>query len=194
MQDDFFKQSMQDVTPLNTRKKIRVNKESSKPISAAERRFNALNEKPTEQNKTLQESPLNLKPIEPHEVFGMKKPGIQEGVYRKLRLGKYPIETRLDLHNHNVKQARKAVENCIKQAMSMNIRTLLILSGKGARNKDQPAILKSHLVHWLEQLSEVQAFHTAQTKDGGAGAFYVLLRKSEQAKQANRERFNKGRI
>lgn len=194
MQDDFFKQSMQDVIPLNARKKIRVNKESSKPISAAERRFNALNEKPLEQDETLQESSLNLEPIDPHEVIGMKKPGIQEGVYRKLRLGKYPMETRLDLHHHSVKQAREAVENGIKQAMNMNIRTLLILSGKGARNKDKPAVLKSHLVHWLEQLGEVQAFHTAQTKDGGAGAFYVLLRKSEQAKQANRERFNKGRI
>lgn len=194
MQDDFFKHSMQDVTPLNTRKKVRINKKSNSPISAAERRFNALNEKNKEPSEALQESPINLAPIAPHEVIGMKKPGIQEGVYRKLRLGKYPIETRLDLHHHSVKQAREAVESCIKQAMSMNIRALLILSGKGARNKDNPGILKSHLVHWLKQLGDVQAFHTAQTKDGGAGAFYVLLRKSEKAKQANRERFNKGRI
>lgn len=194
MEDDFFKQSMQDVKPLGARKKIRLSKQSNKPISMAERRFNALNEKAKEQEETLQEAPLDLVSVDPYEVIGMKKPGIQEGVYRKLRLGQYPIETRLDLHHHTIKQAREAVSMCIKQAMGMNIRSLLILSGKGARNKDNPALLKSHLVHWLKQLPEVHAFHTAQTKDGGAGAFYVLLRKSEKAKQANRERFNKGRI
>jgi len=58
---------------------------------------------------------------------------------------------------------------------------------------EDPAVLKSHLVHWLPQLDDVQAFHTAQPKDGGAGALYVLLRKSERKKEKARIQFNKGR-
>jgi hypothetical protein len=40
----------------------------------------------------------------------------------------------------------------------------------------------------------VQAFHSAQVQHGGTGAVYVLLRKSEEKKRENRERFLKGRV
>jgi hypothetical protein len=40
----------------------------------------------------------------------------------------------------------------------------------------------------------VQAFHSAQPQHGGTGAVYVLLRKSEEKKQENRERFLRGRV
>lgn len=193
MDEDLFKQSMQDVTPLSVRKKVATKKPNPKHISAAERRFNALQTSAQNEPSHIP-APLEVKPIEPYAVLGMKKSGIQEGVYRKLRLGKYAIESRLDLHQKSVQQAQQAVLRCVQDCLRANVRCVLILPGKGARNSAQPAILKSHLVHWLTHLPDVQAFHTAQPKDGGSGAFYVLLRKSEQAKQANRERFNKGRV
>ena len=42
---------------------------------------------------------------------------------------------------------------------------------------------------WLQQLDAVQAFHSAQPRHGGTGSVYVLLRKGEEAKQKNRDRF-----
>ena len=39
-------------------------------------------------------------------VLEFKRPGIQNGVYRKLRLGHYDIEARLDLHRFTVAEAR----------------------------------------------------------------------------------------
>jgi DNA-nicking Smr family endonuclease len=43
----------------------------------------------------------------------------------------------------------------------------------------------------LPEFAEVQTFCTAQPKDGGAGALYVGLRKTEQARLENRERHAK---
>ena len=47
---------------------------------------------------------------------------------------------------------------------------------------------------WLRELDVVQAFNSAQPQHGGTGAVYVLLRKSEEKKRENRERFSKGRV
>ena len=44
-----------------------------------------------------------------------------------------------------------------------------------------------------EELEIVQAFHSAQPQHGGTGAAYVLIRKSEEQKRENREKFSKGR-
>ena len=60
--------------------------------------------------------------------------------------------------------------------------------GKGARSKDSQAIIKSHLARWLPQFKEIMAFHSAQGFHGGTGAVYLLLRKSEKAKDRVRER------
>jgi len=38
-------------------------------------------------------------------------------------------------------------------------------------------------------MPEVLAFHSAQKRDGGTGAVYVMLKKSDDAKQDNRERY-----
>ena len=67
----------------------------------------------------------------------------------------------------------------------------MIVHGRGEKKaeKEQSAILKGCVNHWLQELDAVQAFHSAQPQHGGTGAAYVLLRKSEQQKQVNRERF-----
>ena len=59
--------------------------------------------------------------------------------------------------------------------------------------QEQSAQLKGCVNHWLRELDPVQAFHSAQPHHGGTGAVYVLLRKSEAAKQATREQFSRGR-
>ena len=117
----------------------------------------------------------------PHYSIGFKRSGIQDGVFRKLRLGRFEIEARLDLHRRTLEQAINEIERFIKDCLEHGVRTVLILPGKGDRSELAPAVLKSHLVHWLKELDDVQAYHTAQAQDGGAGAFYVLLRKAERS-------------
>ena len=89
-----------------------------------------------------------------------------------------------------IEKAREVVFSFINDCVKYDLRTVIIMPGKGDRNNEDPALLKSHLVHWLPQLPDVLAYHTAQPNDGGAGAMYVLLRRSERSKEQSRQHFN----
>ncbi|MCA6064143.1 DNA endonuclease SmrA [Thalassolituus marinus] len=191
-EDDLFLQEMQGVKRLQTKARVELRRGDINKASAAVRRQAATIEADKKDSNPLQTS--EVKRVGPHDVLGYKRPGIQDGVFRKLRLGKYEIEARLDLHRRTVEEARREVFRFVQDCISHDIRNVLILPGKGDRNTSDPALLKSYLVHWLEDLDDVQAFHTAQPHHGGSGAFYVLLRKSERKKQLAREQFSKGRI
>ncbi len=125
--------------------------------------------------------------IKPDDVIAFKKDGIQEGVFRKLRLGKYPIQARLDLHKKNLKQAREDILSFLRQCIRMDIRTVIIVHGKGERSTP-PAMMKSYTANWLTQINDVMCVHSAQPFHGGTGAVYVLLRKSAEKKLENREK------
>ncbi|MBK1852691.1 DNA endonuclease SmrA [Marinobacter sp. 1-4A] len=128
-----------------------------------------------------------VEPLTAHDILSWQRPGIQNGVFRKLRLGQYPIEARLDLHRMTVEQARKEVFQFIGDCVSYGLRSVMILHGKGERNPDGIAQLKSYLAKWLPELADVMAFHSAQKRHGGTGAVYVMVRKSDRDKQHNRE-------
>ena len=128
--------------------------------------------------------------LKPDDMIQYKKDGVQEGVYKKLRLGKYPVQARLDLHRKTLKEARDEVVNFLKQCLRMDIRTVVIVHGKGERS-NPPALMKSFLASWLTQIQDVQCVHSAQRFHGGTGAVYVLLRKSSDKKTENRERHQK---
>ncbi len=128
--------------------------------------------------------------IKPEDVIEFKRDGVQDGVYRKLRLGKYPIQARLDLHRKTIKQARDEVVRFLKQCIEMDIRTVVIVHGRGEKS-NPPALMKSYVAAWLTQIKDVQCAHSTQRHHGGTGAVYVLLRKSSDKKLENRERHQK---
>lgn len=125
--------------------------------------------------------------VGPESILSYKRQGIQNGVFHSLQQGRYPVEATLDLHLLTIEQARKAVFDFIHDCMRLEIRTALINHGKGARNPRTQAVIKSCVARWLPMFSEVMAFHSAQKFHGGAGAVYLLLRKSEKAKERTRE-------
>ena len=125
--------------------------------------------------------------LEPNDILDFRRPGVQHGVYKQLRQGRYSIDARLDLHRMKVEQARQAVYQFVRDCISHDIRCALITHGKG-EGRDNPAVLKSYVAHWLPQISEVLAFHSAQKHHGGAGACYLLLKKSERKRQENLEK------
>ncbi len=128
-----------------------------------------------------------VEPLTAHDVLTWQRPGIQHGVFRKLRLGQYPIEARLDLHRMTVEEARREVFSFVGDCVRYGLRSVIILHGKGERNPDGIAQLKSYLAKWLPELDDVMAFHSAQKHHGGTGAVYVMVRKSDRDKQHNRE-------
>lgn len=134
----------------------------------------------------------HAKMLKPEDLIEFKRDGVQDGVYRKLRLGKYPIQARLDLHRNSLKEARDALVKFLKQCIQMDIRSVLIVHGRGEKS-NPPALMKSYLANWLTQIKDVQCVHSAQAFHGGTGAVYVMLRKSSEKKLENRERHQKRR-
>ncbi|MBT6039808.1 MAG: DNA endonuclease SmrA [Halieaceae bacterium] len=190
--DEFFQAEMLGVTPLKRDARERLLRKENEGDGKA-RRLAAEGEPEGLLNSLVDEG---IEPLDAWYVLAFKRPGIQHGVYKKLRQGRYDIDARLDLHRLSVKQARVDVHSFIQEAMQYGLRTVLILHGKGQRKTEQEktAVLKGYVNRWLQDLEEVQAFHSAQPVHGGTGAVYVLLRKNLQKKRENRERFLKGRV
>lgn len=128
--------------------------------------------------------------LKPDDVVEFKRDGVQDGVFRKLRLGKYDIHARLDLHRKTLREARDEVLNFLRQCQRMDIRTVIIVHGKGEKS-NPPALMKSYVASWLAQISDVMCFHSALRQHGGNGALYVMLKKSPEKKLENRERHSK---
>lgn len=125
--------------------------------------------------------------VDPEGILEWCDAGIQKAVFRNFKLGKYGYDASIDLHKMRVAKARVEIAHFIQQCHRRDVRTALIIHGKGSRSKDRPALLKSLCYQWLLDLPLVLAFHTAQKSDGGAGATYVMIRKSEASKIENRE-------
>lgn len=104
-------------------------------------------------------------------------PGVQLRLLKRLRLGHLPWEAGLDLHGYTVETARDELSGFIRDASRQQLRCVLIIHGKAYTQPGQPALLKSCVNDWLRQLHDVLAFSSAQPRDGGTGAVYVLLRK-----------------
>ena len=98
---------------------------------------------------------------------------------KELKNGDIRWEARLDLHGLRPDAARDALCNFVDQQSHKGSRCLLIIHGKGGRLDEEP-VLKNHVNHWLQQLPQVLAFHSAVPRDGGTGAVYVLLKRQRE--------------
>jgi len=128
-----------------------------------------------------------VEPVDPYDHISFRQDGVQHGVFKNLRLGKYKIDFVLNLQQHKFEQSRATFFTQIINSHKEGDRTLLIKHGLGLRSQPFPALLKSYLHQWLQQMPEVIAYHTAQPNHGGNSAVYVLLKKNQQEKNNNRE-------
>jgi DNA-nicking Smr family endonuclease len=107
------------------------------------------------------------------------RPGIQHSVMRRLRTGKYAIESELDLHGLTVPEAREALSGFLRNAQAHGWRCVRIVHGKGLSSAGHIPVLKRKINTWLPQRSDVLAFCSAPRTDGGTGAVYVLLKRRQ---------------
>jgi DNA-nicking Smr family endonuclease len=56
----------------------------------------------------------------------------------------------------------------------------MVIHGKAFSQSGQQPVLKSYVNDWLRQLPQVLAFCSAQPKDGGSGALYILIKQIKQ--------------
>ncbi|MEX1033225.1 MAG: DNA endonuclease SmrA [Cellvibrionaceae bacterium] len=189
--DDLFRQAVGEVKPIKAPPRVPLAKDSPVGSPGVERRRQAAVAQAVEGGGVP--SGDYIHPVDPHDILDFKRPGIQHGVYKNLRLGKYAVDAQLDLHRMTVDQARQAVGQFIGDCLAHNVRCALINHGKGEHRQPHPALLKSCVAHWLPQFEAVMAFHTAQKQHGGTGASYVLLKKSEKKRQDNLEKHQRKR-
>lgn len=183
-EEELFRREMADVRPVRAEPRVALGRVET-DSEALERRRRAAVEAARARDENFL-SGEHVPQVDPHDHLDYRRPGVQHGVHRKLRMGQYPLEARLDLHRMSVEQARLAVYRFIRDCRDQDIRCSLITHGKGA-GRERPALLKSCVAHWLPQFDEVLAFHSAQRHHGGSGATYLLLKKSDRKRQDNRE-------
>lgn len=180
-----FEQEMRDVRPLKSAAPV-LPRQREKPEPGTLYRRSAAQRPVGKDGNFLTTGFVEF--VHPQALLSFKRGGVQNGVFLKLQQGAYRIEASLDLHLMSLEEAREQVFAFIRDCVRYEVRTALINHGKGTRNKDGQAQIKSHVARWLPQFEEIMAFHSAQGFQGGTGAVYVLLRKSERAKDRARER------
>jgi len=185
---DLFLQEMGGVKRIEQDVLIDSHGETSPTLAQLARR------KAAEQEPEYDPNYLSMEYVDlvaPDDVLAYKKDGVQEGVYRNLRLGKYQVDATLMLLGKTLVEARSALATFVEDCHQRGIRTLLIHHGMGRDSKPHPAILKSYTFKWLQQLAPVLALHTALKSQGGYAATYVLLSKNAEQKRHNRDMHQK---
>ena len=124
--------------------------------------------------------------VQPNDVLDYRKPGVQPYVIQKLRRGEYPEADYIDLHGKTIEQAYEMVMKFIDHARRHEFRCILIIHGKGERANPK-ALMKSHVAHWLKQIPDILAYHSAPDFKGGTGALCIILKKGDKASIVNRE-------
>lgn len=185
---DLFLSEMAGVKPLSHDAVALLPGEFSPTLAQQARR------KAAEQEVEYDEHYLSMEYVElvkPDDVFAYCKDGVQQGVYRNLRLGKYQLDATLNLLGKSLTEARSSLQQFINECHARGVRTLLIQHGMGRHSKPHPAILRSYVFKWLPSFDIVLAAHTAQRQHGSYSATYVLLQKNAEQKRENRERHTK---
>jgi len=104
---------------------------------------------------------------------------VNPGILKLLHSGHFSIQAHLDLHGYTVNHAREVFNQFLKDSVSTNKRSVLIIHGRGLSSPGKP-VLKTSVYRWLTSgpwRKWILAFSSARLCDGGAGATYILLRK-----------------
>jgi DNA-nicking Smr family endonuclease len=110
--------------------------------------------------------------------------GLDSKIFQQLKAGSLSVEGHLDLHGQNTDQAHDALLFFMRESYLAGKRVVLVIPGRGKNSPGGLSILRAEIQSWLtrEPLRRiVLAFCTAQPRDGGTGALYVLLRKMRKS-------------
>ena len=108
---------------------------------------------------------------------------------------KLSFKTRsIDLHGYTLDEANKSIESFIIKSYQENINKLIVVTGKGihSQNEKDPyvskdlSILKYSVPEFISNnknlMKIIYEMKDAKIEDGGAGAFYIFLKKNKSIK------------
>ena len=167
--DTNFADAMSDVDPL-ANDKVDLKKQNELDTeTAAHRRQAAV-------ASTLDET-ISLELLTSESRPTYCAPGTQKRVLTQLERGQINWEASLDLHGYTLNDAQRELIDFIELCRGKNIRCIRVITGKSASGLGKHPVLKSYVHHWLCHRADIKAHCIAQTGNGGAGAFMVLLKK-----------------
>ena len=100
----------------------------------------------------------------------------------------------IDLHGYSLDEANKTIEDFIYNAYLESVNKLIVVTGKGlhSENEKDPyiskdlGILKYSVPEFISNnrnlMSMINEIKDAEIEDGGAGAFYIFLKKNKSTK------------
>lgn len=98
---------------------------------------------------------------------------------KKVRRGKLSIAANFDLHGHTQVSAARALPAFLERQQADGARCVLVITGKG---REGQGVLRRNFLLWLESPGArrlVSGYAESHPKHGGAGAFYVFLRRTD---------------
>ena len=84
----------------------------------------------------------------------------------------------IDLHGKTRDEAIKIVQKFVIDCYQKNLRSALIITGKGNHSAEKEPVLKREVKFWLERNGEsyISDFHEAPPRFGGSGAIWLNLK------------------
>lgn len=120
---------------------------------------------------------------------GRPEPGLDRRNAERLRRGERAPDGRIDLHGMTAERAHRALDRHIGAALARGERLVLVITGKGGKPRSQDdapfmregeGVLRQQAPRWLRtgpHAGNIVGIYQAHPRHGGAGAFYVYLKK-----------------
>lgn len=172
---ELFRKAMRGVKRIGTDNRHGSQRRKPRPTARFAR---------AERDAVLQESLGLISPLDPVQESGdallLRRPGISEQVFRRLRRGHYRVQAEIDLHGLTAQQAQTALREFLAECLHHGARVVRVIHGKGLRSGNRGPVLKLLVSSYLQRVGAVLAFASAREVDGGSGALLVLLDRKPQ--------------
>ncbi|MFC7292352.1 Smr/MutS family protein [Hirschia litorea] len=136
--------------------------------------------KTTSPKKQSQVTDLQRKILNPEPDSIPDTPLLNREKDRRVRRGQTAVDASIDLHGFTQIAARSALSAFLMHHRNDGAKCVLVITGKG---KLGTGVIKRRLLSWLDEpdiRAHVSSYALAHQKHGGAGAYYVFLRKFGQ--------------
>jgi DNA-nicking Smr family endonuclease len=100
---------------------------------------------------------------------------------RRLSRGLVQPDLAVDLHGHNLETAYRTLDAGLSQAIARQARVLLLVTGKPREPGSGRGSIRAAVGDWLQasaHADHIAAVRGAHPRHGGAGALYIVLRRS----------------
>ena len=180
---DYFEEILSDVKPL-----IKKNIKNSKFKKLKEETEKFLRKTPKEEDKKEHNIDKEKKGVKFIKKTTINQPQEDKEKLKKIKKGKIKINKKIDLHGLTVAEAQKRFNEEIDYCYNNSKRLIIFITGKGAINRSTKnnqnklyfGKIRSQIRNWVFSnlnKEKILLFSEASPAHGGAGSFYIYLRK-----------------